>query len=70
MMNNEVKEILVDLIDYYNTIGTEDDPGFKSFTDIVNRSSKMLERNATPRIRDVLPHKDFTEKIIKQENEW
>jgi len=45
-MTNEVKEILIDLVDYYNVIGTEDDPGFVPFADIVSRASKALERNA------------------------
>ena len=45
-MNSEVKEILIDLIDYYNVIGTEDDPGFEPFADIVSRASKALEYDA------------------------
>ena len=45
-MNDEVKEILVDLIDYYNLIGTEDDPGFAPFAAVVSRASKALKRHA------------------------
>ena len=45
-MNDEVKEILIDLIDYYNVIGTEDDPGFVPLADVVRRASKALEREA------------------------
>ncbi len=45
-MNDEVKEILIDLIDYYNLIGTENDPGFEPFADVVGRASKALERHA------------------------
>ena len=43
-MNDEVKEILIDLIDYYNAIGTKGDPGFEVFAKIASRSSKALER--------------------------
>ena len=45
-MNDEVKEILIDLIDYYNLIGTENDPGFVPFSDVVSRASKALKREA------------------------
>ena len=45
-MNNEVKEILIDLIAYYNVIGTEDDPGFGPFAEVVSRASKALERSS------------------------
>lgn len=41
-MNDQVKEILIDLIDYYNVIGTDDDPGFVPFADIVGRASQAL----------------------------
>jgi len=50
-MNDEVKEILIDLIGYYNMVGTEDDPGFVPFADIVGRASKALERDAVERHR-------------------
>ena len=46
-MNKETKQILIDLIGYYNVIGTEDDPGFVPFADIVGRASKALERDAS-----------------------
>jgi hypothetical protein len=45
-MNDQVKEILIDLIDYYNVIGTEDDPGFVPFADIVGRASNALRHAA------------------------
>ena len=45
-LQSEVKEILIDLVNYYNVIGTEDDPGFVPFADIVSRASKALERDA------------------------
>ena len=45
-MNDEVKEILIDLIEYYNAIGTENDPGFVPFADVVGRASKALQRHA------------------------
>ena len=61
-MNDEIKEILMDLIDYYNVIGTEDDSGFETFADVVKRASKALEHHAikqkdhkTPRSLDIDP---------------
>ena len=45
-MNDEVKEILIDLIDYYNAIGTKDDPGTQVFENVVQRSSEALKRYA------------------------
>ena len=45
-MNDEVKEILIDLIDYYNTVGTESDPGINTFETVAKRASKALERHA------------------------
>ncbi len=45
-MNDEVKKILIDLIGYYNVIGTDDDPGFGPFADIVSRASKVLDHEA------------------------
>ena len=45
-MNDEVKKILFDLIEYYNAIGTEEDPGFVVFADVAQRASKALERHA------------------------
>ena len=81
-MNDEVKEILIDLIEYYNVIGTEDDPGFVPFADVVGRASKALQRHATEqriqnqRSSDVDP---FAMDVVggashqlelKLENEW
>jgi hypothetical protein len=45
-MNDEVKEILIDLIDYYNLIGTPEDPGFVPFAAVVERASKALKQQA------------------------
>jgi len=45
-VNDEIKEILIDLIEYYGAIGTDDDPGIKVFENIAQRSSKALERHA------------------------
>jgi hypothetical protein len=80
-MNDEVKEILIELIDYYNVIGTEDDPGFVPFANIVQRASKALKREAAERNRldrlrsaDVDPYAidvaGTRERYIKNENEW
>ena len=69
-MNDETKEILIDLIGYYNVIGTDDDPGFVPFGDIVHRASKALERHAleqngsdTQRSSDVDP---FSMKTLEE----
>jgi hypothetical protein len=45
-MNDETKEILIDLIGYHSVKGTGDDPGFGSLADIVNRATKALEHHA------------------------
>ena len=41
-MNEQTKEILIDLINYYNTMGTESDPGIHTFEHIVQRASRAL----------------------------
>jgi len=46
-MNDEVKEILIDLVEYYSAIGTENDPGIQAFESVAQRASKALERYAT-----------------------
>ena len=46
-MNDEVKEILIDLVEYYNAIGSEDDPGIGVFENVVQRASKVLQACAT-----------------------
>jgi hypothetical protein len=80
-MNDEVKEILIDLIGYYNVIGTDDDPGFGPFADVVHRASKALERHAkgigegtqNNNSADVDPFKaydEYPDEIIKLEDEW
>ena len=74
-MNDEVKEILIDLISYYNIVGTADDPGFVPFAEIVGRASQALKRHAKashPNSADVDPYAmdvvGFVE--IKREEEW
>ena len=75
-INNATKEILIDLINYYNVIGTEDDPGFVPFADIVNRASKALEQHAngdTQGSGDVDPftaYDEFPDHVIKHESDW
>jgi len=78
-MNDEVKEILIDLIDYYNVVGTADDPGFVPFAAIIRRASKALERAANnsylnsgdvdPYAMDVVGFCTNTTEI-KREEEW
>ena len=43
MMNNNVKEVLIDLVDYWNALGTENDPGMEAFCSVVQRASQALE---------------------------
>ena len=45
-MDDETKEILIDVINYYNTMGTESDPGIHTFEHIAQRASKVLENHA------------------------
>ncbi len=45
-MTDETKEILIGFIDYYNAMGTENDPGIRKFERLVQRASKELERYA------------------------
>jgi len=51
-MNDEVKEILIDLVDYWNAMGTDDDFGFEKFENVVQRSSKALEQEAAAQQRN------------------
>ena len=46
-MNDETKEILTDLVDYYCRMGTKVDPGISVLENVVQRASKALEREAT-----------------------
>ena len=45
-MNDETKEILIAVVDYYNAMGTENDPGIRVFESIVQRASNALESHA------------------------
>jgi hypothetical protein len=45
-MKDETKELLIGFIAYYNSIGTESDPGFKEFESLVQHASRILEREA------------------------
>ena len=71
-MNDEVKEILIDLIDYYNVIGTEE---FGPFADVVHRASKALECYAketnqlAKAIDPFQPYDEFPDAVIKMEED-
>ena len=80
-MNDEVKEILIDLVDYWNTTGTESDPGIEAFQSVVQRASKALERDTKESREgkedkkniDVNPFREYDEfpdSIIKTEEDW
>tara|TARA_R100000008_G_scaffold66975_1_gene44038 strand:+ start:8060 stop:8266 length:207 start_codon:yes stop_codon:yes gene_type:complete len=68
-MNDETRSILLDLIDYYNTMGTEKDPGICVFEDIVKRASKLLSRNQSTGTVRIDPF-DMCNAPIKSEEEW
>ena len=42
-MSDEIKKLLFDLVEYYNVMGTENDPGIEVFADITHRASIALE---------------------------
>jgi len=74
-MNDEVKEILIDLIDYWNTLNAKDTP--QIFAAIVQRSSTALDRyhkQATIQtIKDIdvfEPYDEFPDFLVKMEDEW
>lgn len=74
-MNDEVKEILIDLVEYYNVIGTDKDPGFGAFENVAQRASKALEHYAegiAQRTKDVDPFKsydEFPDYVMKMEDD-
>ena len=41
-MNSNVRAVLFDLIEYYNAMGTENDPGIGMLESVVQRSSHEL----------------------------
>jgi hypothetical protein len=45
-MDDNVKEILIEFIDYYNAIGTKEDPGIGTFEALAKRASRVLEVHA------------------------
>ena len=73
-MNNEVKEILIDLVNYYNRMGTESDPGIRVFENVARRASRALEHHAkgsNKNSADVDPFSDTGEHLVyKSEEEW
>jgi hypothetical protein len=74
-MNNDVKEVLIDLIDYWNTLGTEDNPGMEALCSVVQRASKALDQHAKgtntdkedKKSADIDPYELLTHKL---EEEW
>ena len=75
-MNNEVKEILIDLVNYYNRMGTESDPGIRALENVAQRASRALERHTKTKgsnknSADVDPFGDTGEHpTYKSEEEW
>ena len=73
-IDNNVKEILIDLIDYWNTMGTESDPGIEAFCSVVQRASKVLENDAKETLEDNKNnsvHIDpYDWPTVKWEEEW
>ncbi len=73
-MNDEVKEILIDLVNYYNAMGTESDPGIRMFENVAQRASRALETYAKgpgKKSADVDPFSDTGEfPVYKLEDQW
>ena len=77
-MNDETKEILIDLIEYYNAMGTEDDPGIHVLEDVVKRSARVLEKKTRKSQKSSGRVDPFAMDVVgspkqlplKLENEW
>lgn len=76
-MNDEIKEILIDLVNYYNRMGTESDPGILVFENVAQRASRTLENYAkrqnvvNKKSADVDPFGDVeSSPNYKLEDEW
>ena len=73
-MNNEVKEILIDLVNYCNRMSTESDPGIRVLENVAQRASRALERHvkgSNKNSADVDPFSDTGEHLVyKSEEEW
>jgi hypothetical protein len=78
-LNDEVRDILIDLVDYYNTMGTPSDPGIHTFQHVVQRSAKALERHSkqtnhplqtTKSIDPFKTYDEFPDDVIKMEDDW
>ena len=81
-MNDEVKEILIDLVEYYNAMGTKNDPGIQTFESVAIRASHVLKRIASEgtqcsklRSSDIDPYAmdvvgSPKQLPLKFENEW
>tara|TARA_R110002110_G_scaffold331989_2_gene543029 strand:- start:245 stop:466 length:222 start_codon:yes stop_codon:yes gene_type:complete len=73
-MNDELKETLIDLVDYWNTMGTESDPGIEALQSVVQRASKALESETKETREDTKNnsmHIDpYDWRSIKVEEEW
>ena len=73
-MNNEVKEILIDLVNYCNRMSTESDPGIRVLENVAQRASRALERHVKEPDKnsaDVDPYGDTGDyPAYKSEEEW
>ena len=76
-MNDEVKEILIDVVDYYDSVGTEDDDGI--LASVALRSRLALERHSkqttqtpqtTKAVDPFTAYDEFPDTVLKLEDEW
>jgi hypothetical protein len=73
-MNDNVKEILIDLVDYYSVMGTGNDPGIDVLENVVQRASIELRlyaiKNRKNKQNNIILIDPFELPEIKHENEF
>jgi hypothetical protein len=74
-MNDEVKEILISLIDYYEMVGTKKDLGTLTLERLAQRAAKILEayseiKNKTSASIDPFENLEQYNLDFKEELEW
>jgi hypothetical protein len=73
-MNDNVKEILIDLVDYYGVMGTDNDPGIDVLENVVQRASIELRlytiKNRKNKQNNIILIDPFELPEIKHENEF
>ena len=57
-MNDNIKELLIDLVEYYNAMGTSKDPGIEIFENVVQRATVELKLHVKNNTKDNLKSAD------------